>query len=406
MPHPAPRFRFSFSVTWFLALVGTGSLAWSQPTPVSISSRDTPIRDHQLFVGINLFLAHKNDVLPVANVEANHVILADGSRQSRLPIQRVRGFRWDAIPKICRQPARLDELVAERVYSTGGDPEKRAFEHMSTVMMAQGDQAANAADRATSMAITQQTRSGTPVHLLPPAALDSRERALSNAVRDQRAAAEAAEQLTDAKMQKNATEAFMDTGDFDAVDVSFWVSSPEPVADAYAVAIARISHRGEVDDMVLFKDIGAIDPTPRRVNIRKSGIQPGFELQDLKVHLFTTGGEMGTNLSEKSMNITAAEAREYQLLDHAITHEGETVPPSPIWGLAPSALRAIADPKGLDATVVVDINAKGELVKLRNARKVPEHIRSIVEEMSFLPALNAGEPVAGQCSFNLKDYFR
>jgi hypothetical protein len=78
----------------------------------------------------------------------------------------------------------------------------------------------------------------------------------------------------------------------------------------------------------------------------------------------------------------------------------------PVWTLAPAALLGAQDPLAFDYPVTVSVDDRGRFVAIDESIVLPDHIRTIVEDMVFVPALVEGQPIASNVSFNLMDYFR
>jgi hypothetical protein len=180
------------------------------------------------------------------------------------------------------------------------------------------------------------------------------------------------------------------------------------MADAYYVALMRLRDPdGKIHDVNFYKPIGALDSTPRKINHLQTGLPPDSEILEVKIHLFNRGKEVATNRSEKSFGLSAAEAHQYLLLDHTANNRGETLPARPVWELAPAALKSADSPGSFDFTVSVKVDAEGRVDFAKDANQiVPAHISAIVEQLTFLPALHEGQPVASTVAVNLADYFR
>src|SRR5690606_23466805 len=192
---------------------------------------------------------------------------------------------------------------------------------------------------------------------------------------------------------------------------------------------------------------------PRKIKIRKTGFQPGFEIEEVKLHVYTHGKELATNLSERAVAMTPDQAREFLLLSHISEHAVETVGPTPVWELVPPAVLAARDPAVFNYPVVVNIDADGSVISIHdgvdeakafldlvheesNLRtrpttdrnfdrltdsvrirdqqettldqtgRLPPAVSAAIADMVFLPALELGAPVAGMAQINLADFYR
>lgn len=189
--------------------------------------------------------------------------------------------------------------------------------------------------------------------------------------------------------------------------VSFDASSPEPVANTYALGVVTLGTTEGVSETLFFQYIGRLDSRPRPVRAHQDGLPTGCEVQRIDIHLFTNGEELPTNLSKKRFNITRDEAQDYLIVNHVASHRFESLPPAPVWSLAPAALRASDNGAGLDFKLTADIDERGNVVRIRrDGMVVPEQVIALAYELPFVPALSDGEPVRGVANFNLADYFR
>ena len=83
-----------------------------------------------------------------------------------------------------------------------------------------------------------------------------------------------------------------------------------------------------------------------------------------------------------------------------------TLAAEPAWEIAPAALLAADAPEAFDYAVKVSVDDRGRIVEISEDAILPDHIRSIVEDITFMPALVDGQAVASEVSFNLQDFFR
>ena len=194
---------------------------------------------------------------------------------------------------------------------------------------------------------------------------------------------------------------------FDAVMFSFDISSPTLIAEAYVVVILRITVDGDFHDTSFYRQIGRVDESPRKVTFMQAGLPSGFVIKDARVHLYWQGEEIPTNMSEKNYAVTSIEAKTYLQMDYLGQHRYGSAPASPAWSMVPPALLAAQGPADFDLPVTVEIDAEGQLVAIQTGNMiVPERIRTIVEQMTFLPAVEKGKGVASTLSVNPADFFK
>ena len=174
----------------------------------------------------------------------------------------------------------------------------------------------------------------------------------------------------------------------------------------------------------------------------------------MKVHLYVNGKELATNLSERAVDLTRQQAREFLLLSYLADHAAESMPPEPVWTLVPPALLAAKTGTAFDFPVIVNVDADGSVISIYDSEtearaflaeihdaahlrskatpgkstqslsatvritaedsgvaldqtgRLPSHVVAAMEEMIFLPALDLGSPTPGTVKVNLADFFR
>lgn len=378
------------------------------PAVAQISSQPAPTRDYQLYVGADFYIARDNELIRISNMDGNRAVLAE-ENGTQTVASRTTGFRWTRVPKIGRGAANFSELKTERIYSPAADPNADWGGKQTNLMNYQQDQLT--VQEQASAAFTQSVNSvRAQAAGMGPETSNQLELTISQvspAVTSQfNNAVEGVNQATNNEFYQKRIRDDLESGDYDAISLQFNASTPEPVANAYVVAISRISVKGRLSDVTFHQSIGRLDSKPRRVYIMQTGLPPGYEVVRTDVYLFSNGKEIPTNLSEKRLGITYDEARQYLMLDRVASHRNETLPPEPVWSLAPKALLSAENPAAFDYNLLIDIDENGNLTAIDSAGVVPDSIRQIAAAMEFLPALEEGTPVAGKLQFNLADYFR
>ncbi len=196
-------------------------------------------------------------------------------------------------------------------------------------------------------------------------------------------------------------------GKHNALTIETSLTSPETIADAYLVGIAHIRAPEEAPShVVFFRQIGTLSPKSKTIRIRKDNMPEGFELLDLDLHIYQEGQEIASDRSKKQFALTRDEVLEYLALERVSTHRGKTLPPAPVWALAPSALLASERPGGFDLPITVHVDAKGRLAKIDESTIVPDALAEIVRELLFVPALHDGVAVPGIAMINLGDFYQ
>lgn len=196
-------------------------------------------------------------------------------------------------------------------------------------------------------------------------------------------------------------------GEHDSLIIKTSIRSSHEVADAYVVGIVQIKSREDgPSDVVFFQEIGTLGLTAKKVHIRKDNMPSGFELVDIKLHVYREGQELVSDLSEKQFALTRDEALEYLALERVSSNRGKTLPAEPAWSLAPSALLASERPRDFDFSLTVHVDAKGRVIKIDETSIVPGQIGEIINDLMFMPAIENGVAVSSQAQVNLRDFFQ
>jgi hypothetical protein len=199
--------------------------------------------------------------------------------------------------------------------------------------------------------------------------------------------------------------------EYDAVEVALRLSSVRPLSGAYLVAVVQYRAPGakpsEVNNWIHAEELPLLDQEPRTITIRQGGFPPGYEIVRSEVHLYEAGREIGTNVADRSMQLTREEAHQYLVVEHLASHKGETLPPSVALGLAAEDVSPLLDPAGKADVIYVKVNAEGvpigayrDAELIRPAGAAIEHLVAVAR---FMPALRKGRAVDGIARLTLAD---
>ncbi len=431
-----------------------------------------PAKPYRLFVGVDLSVKTDDGTRrPVRTIEPSHIVLAEPERPT-LSLREAPPFSWEHKTKVSRAPIAITDFQQHRTFTLRNDQKLQYLatqNNMAIYQQEKTDAARLAAAqarfteqiaRASYVAAERDKQSRAGLEGGPPEGYQAGGRDgldFANVASNvPEAEAAMADQFLETQMSTN-DPTFLDRAQgvdsaagADVMELSFNVSSPDPIANAYVVIMGAIA-QGEEEGVVAFhQPIGAIGPQPRKIKVRKTGFQPGFVIKEVKLHLYAYGKELATNLSERAVGMTREEAREFLLLSHIADHAVESLPPSPVWTLAPTALLAAKSAQDFDYPVVANIDADGSIISIHNsdtaarayladihnagdlrakatpgqslsasvrvstdgqeitfnhADHLPERVIDALRDMVFLPALDVGTPVAATTRINLADFF-
>lgn len=370
--------------------------------PRSIHSRNSEPREHHLFVGAELFIQQGEDLVTVERIRGDAARIQSPT-PDYISLRKTGGIHWRLITKVSAVKAEIEKFDAAPYSSQ----EMRDF----------ADQAATQSYLATQQDMATASQSQ----------LQSRSEGLSGAAASndpevripaQQEMATIESSMAEVSDNISALDSIMESsqlGDFgesdrydpDSLDISFRISSPTPLAECYVFISMRVAREGKITDTSFYRHLSNIGPKPRKVRFTHEGFPTGFEIKDTKVYLFSYGEEIATNLSEKHYQLTYDEAKEFLQLSHIGEHRRETIPAQPAWSLAPPSLLSARDHQSFDYPIQVDLDANGKLLNIReNNQIVPETVRDLLTELTFIPALENGTPVPSTLTINPADFYK
>jgi len=194
------------------------------------------------------------------------------------------------------------------------------------------------------------------------------------------------------------------------VELSFDVSSPEPLDHAYIVVVANYGstdREGKAARQISARQFDHVGSRPLHVTMSHAASLNGLPFTKFDVGLFADGQEVATNLSEKRMPLTTDQAYQFFMIDYLTTHKGATLPPAPMLMTPRVNFRQQFDQAEANQPIYASVDKSGSLVALSvdqsGAGKVPATVASALRNVRFMPALNNGAPVDGHLKFTLAD---
>ncbi|AOS43854.1 hypothetical protein Verru16b_00912 [Lacunisphaera limnophila] len=193
-------------------------------------------------------------------------------------------------------------------------------------------------------------------------------------------------------------------GNYDLMEVSFLVSSPEPLDDPYMVIVVDFQPRGakpgETATLIHAKALDPIGPEPQFIHMREGGMPVGFKYLRHEVHIYNRGQEVATSESSKRVELSRDEAREYLVIEHLAAHKKDTVPAAAVPGSLPPGLRSRLEPDQLNRVCYVRVSREGKLlgVFVDEAASLPQPDAAVNAALAgafFIPAVAAGKPMEG-----------
>ena len=192
------------------------------------------------------------------------------------------------------------------------------------------------------------------------------------------------------------------------VELTFDVSSPEPLDNAYIVVVANYaspSKPNEVARQISAREFDHIDRTPKRVKMSHAASMNGLPFKKFDMGLFANGQEVATNLSERRMALTSDQAFQFFLIDYLTAHKGATLPPAPMLMKPRAEIRRQLEKTETNQTIYANVDKMGNVLAMsadaEGTQRLPASVESVLQNVRFMPALNSGAPVEGRIKVTL-----
>ena len=197
------------------------------------------------------------------------------------------------------------------------------------------------------------------------------------------------------------------------VELTFEVSSPEPLDHAYILVVANyvsLSNPDKIARQVSAREFEHIDGRPTRVKMFHPASINGLPFKKFDIGLFANGQEVATNLSEKRTALTSDQAFQFFLIDYLTAHKGATLPPSALLMKPRAEIRRQVEKTETNQTIYANVDKSGKVLALSSdaagSQRLDSSVESALHHIRFMPALEKGKPVDGQLKFRIADLIR
>jgi hypothetical protein len=384
--------------------------------PLGAASEDNaPPSSHVLFMGADLSVLHAKKLYLVKDVTGSSLSIRVDGDEVLVPTTRGSiNLHVDAELKLAGSSVQLDELKAGPGYSYANNPMRKLEEANRTnlAMADQQDFAREAVVRseANLAAVTESTSHYTDK---ARAAREVNAAALGVQVSKQMMGSTDIALGSDlSNVGSGAGRMALNNGKFDAMEVSFKISSPLELERPYMVVLFKFhdpAAKPGVNGLVIHAQaLDPIDSHPRYVRVLRGGLPLGFAFVDCAVHIYNRGREVATNHSEMRTELTRVDTRKYLVGSHLGAHKGATLPAAAVPGTLPRALRGSMTLDQLTRYVYARIGRDGALLgAFTNAECTAPlenpTVLAALGEIFFVPALEAGKPAEGVAQVRFAD---
>lgn len=377
------------------ALLDSGSFAGTPDTS------DAP-EDLLLFIGLDVEVLHEQQLYPVLGARKNSAeIVVDGERQV-LRTSELQHMRLLPAPKVSDTKVTVERLKSEPTYSAARDPGREWASRQSALVGEQQDRVT----RAEAAVMTGAPVQGSSLLANRRAEMQSEAiRQLSNEL------VTAQGGVYSSDYYSHGVQGDLSKELYDALRVSFRVSAPEPITDAYAVMLFDVRVPADPTTPVRFsrlQELPEIGPAPRTVNVYQAGFPVGYALEACRVHLFRKGQELATTLSTNTAAVSRRDAFQFLLSQYLLNHQLDDQPASLVRELLPPDFGDQVPASTLQQIVHLTIDKDGALEKFSSDSPQPinEYVASVLRDARYYPALAQGEPVTGSLSVPLAEFVR
>jgi hypothetical protein len=394
------------------------ALVLALTSPATLAAQDSS-KTHTLFMGADIFVGTGKDLYPVKDVAGNNWVVDMGGKET--VISAIKGplnIKVTPSLKLTEVSADVAEMKSERGYTFDNDPITRQSRALVTAAQLNGGyQAANNQAQAAVVAAAAQQSAVNATSLAggaavvkaggiaTGAAIPSDVTSYKSVSLDLSVASAAA-----AGPGRDLETGAMQASSFDAMDVTFKVSSARNLSNPYVVTVTKFHPKdggpGTVQNLVYAKSLDPIGPNTVDIHLLEGGFPQGFEVVDFQMHLYNRGEEVATTVSAKRVPLTRDEAFEYVKIEYEGAHKGETLAATPAMGKLPADLPAQISEGKYRGTLYVRVSKDGLAADAFEdpscSKRVDDpYVQSVVRSIRFKPALEKGRPVEGIVPLNL-----
>jgi len=401
------------------------ALATSAPAASPSAPPEAAAKPYVLYMRTDLAVEMNKKLYPVKDVHGRMFIINVKGEPVSVPMTgEAHKLQFDHKLTLTRNAVALSGLVSGRAYTAARDPKMKRQRDAVLAEAVIGDNASLAEGKFIAglnkgyVLINSDARApdGTPLQgaAASAATLDSNSAAAAAQAFQAQSQMENLRQsnLTSGGFANLAAEADLAQDLFDAVEARFELSSPVFLEKPYVVVITRFHARddkpGVARNAVFAKALEGFGLKPTKVEILHGGFPPGFEIEELQIHLYNEGREVPTDAAQKRVPLTREEAFEYLKIDYFRGHKTSTLPATAAVGRPDKQELARLTPNQLKAAYFVKVNKNGRpdgvFADEECTQPADEAVVALFASARFYPALAEGKAIAGVAHAVLTDF--
>ena len=366
----------------------------AEPNPVGAAEAKT----HTLFMGADISVEYNKTMYRVESVVEGAVVINVGGKEVEVAADwsKVK-LKVDRTLKLTGTSASVVNLKGERAYTPGNDPWENYQKGLLKAAIQHDDQVLRAR-------LAQDHRMA--VEMAP--VRDEYARQVQKSFIDAAKVVESKDSMD--RIVVAAGETYEHNGlelegqeSFDAMKVTFEVSSDQPLHDPYVVILGQFREKGDKPNTVAnwfyARPLDPIAGEARKITLLKGGFPPGFEALDFQVHLYNRGKEIATDVAPKRVRLTRAEAHAYARIEYLSSHKDASLPAKPFMGRLTKEAKAQLSPEQAAQPYYVKVTKEGlpiaAFLDTACSRPVDEGVAALIGNARFYPALDKGKAIEG-----------
>jgi hypothetical protein len=366
-------------------------------TPRSNEPDAAQSKPYTLFMGTDVSVEWKGKFYPIKDVtEKGFLIDVDGRRVIVSSDSNDFKFQGANALKVAPTGIAISKVEFKRAYTPANDPQRIAAANAAGMSAKMESERYHADVQIAKMGIassTSQTTNGPDPKAAMPGLTNDYNRGQGT-------------MLADASFSTGINNDFdgenESGGSYDALRLSFDISSPTPATGTYLVLVIKgrdMADKTNPDRVwILGEKIGNIGSEAKTVRLFRGGFPAGYTLTGVSVHLYDERAELATNIAPNHTEITTDEAFQISVVEYTRQHRGADVQPveATAGQTAKVGARLSADQHG--RTYYVKVNKNGlpgdAFMDETCSQKVTEaSLTSAISSLRYYPALKAGKPV-------------
>lgn len=400
----------------FAALLGISLLPFSleAQTAKPQAKKDDSPKTHALFLGTDIQLGYKKNMYFVQGVSGNAFIINADGKAVKIPMDEAPvSMKVSQTLRVTDRAVEVSELTMERAYTPENDPRRKAMAAQASSLAAIADSYDIARDRAVAAQLAARPSAMSDANN-PSAGAEMQKQA--NALADANRSFSAANSAQSSglgnaadvmrRMQEELAEEM-----YDAMDISFEVSSPRPLQTPFLVITTRFHEKEDARQVTSWVYAKELEPLPAnvktRVKFKQAGFPRGFILDKCQAHFFDKGEELDCNVAEKRVALTTKEAFQYLSIQYMTANKGATKAASRALGRLPGEQRKRIGSGAYPQTYFVKVAVQGTptafFVDEACTKPADEEITPHLKAMYFYPALEKGKAVEGLAQVKLSE---